>query len=240
MTCPCRTATFIFSVTTYLDLFFIILFCTFSFFQFFSFLALLSFSHFFYLNWRFMGFYLFCGYLVNFTLHTYQSVKWVTILSLLDNTRTAELEFRSFLQPSPIHMMPWTSVAGVIPPVSTAVASSCVPVTLYGVIHTFTTFFFPSSPLNFTIWDHSLIIAKSLFLFSESVFFTHPWKLLLDVEVCVQIEFCFSEHIRDPSVVGIGKSATNLIVAFWGVIFLLVYLKLFLSFCYFTSSPCCI
>lgn len=177
MTCPCRTATFIFSVTTYLDLFFIILFCTFSFFQFFSFLALLSFSHFFYLNWRFMGFYLFCGYLVNFTLHTYQSVKWVTILSLLDNTRTAELEFRSFLQPSPIHMMPWTSVAGVIPPVSTAVASSCVPVTLYGVIHTFTTFFFPSSPLNFTIWDHSLIIAKSLFLFWKCIFYS-PLKVI--------------------------------------------------------------
>lgn len=47
--------------------------------------------------------------------------------------------------------------------------------------------------------------------------------------MCVQIEFCFSEHIRDRSVVGIGKSATILIVAFLEVIFLLVYLKLFLS-----------
>lgn len=43
-------------------------------------------------------FHLFCGYLVNFNLNTYQSLKLITILTLLlNNARTLELESQSFI-----------------------------------------------------------------------------------------------------------------------------------------------
>lgn len=41
---------------------------------------------------------MFCGYLVNFNLNTYQSLKLITILTLLlNNARTLELESQSFI-----------------------------------------------------------------------------------------------------------------------------------------------
>lgn len=178
-------ATLTFSVITYLDLF-LILFCAFSFFHFLKSLSsscplldllLYPFSL-LKLESNGLNLFLFCGYLINFNLHTYQSLKLITILILLNNTRTLNSS-HSFLLP--IYMILCILITYIIPQNIVVIVVIIILVILYSqrlptcwpLSFLFLTSFISILPSGITFLIESLLVANSVFVFWKFIYFVH-------------------------------------------------------------------
>lgn len=142
---------------------------------------------------------MFCGYLVNFNLNTYQSLKLITILTLLlNNARTLELESQSFIPLASLYdIMHFSYVHNPTNCHSHRhyhpyLYSQCLP-TLSPLSLLFFTFFFSILPSGITFPYKSLLVANCIFISQKIYLFcTEFWKFLLCVEAYVQINSYFS------------------------------------------------